>query len=133
MRSALSSRRHVLAAIGAVGALVPGLRGARAFAVAPDPSVERLVSLFKHRDSARAIGSAYLALRPEEGKAKVLLALISDAPEDPMVTPRASDAELRAWLRRRQAHDFANGHVVKLEGWLLSATERRLCALTVLT
>jgi hypothetical protein len=132
MRSALR-RRHILAAIGAAGALIPGLRGAPGFAAVPDPAVERLVSLFKHRDSARAIGSAYLALRPEEADAEDLVQLISNASGDPMVTAHATEAELRAWLRRRQAHDFANGRIVKLDGWLLSATEVRLCALTALT
>lgn len=132
MRFALS-RRHTLAAIGAVGALLPGLRRARGFSPGPDPAVERLVGLLKHRDSARAIGRAYLALRPEEENADSLVKLISYAPEDPMVARQASDAELRAWLRRRQAHDFATGYIVKLDGWLLSATEVRLCALTVLT
>jgi hypothetical protein len=38
-----------------------------------------------------------------------------------------------AWVRRRQARDFANGHIVKPEGRLLSAPEGGLCALTVLT
>jgi hypothetical protein len=92
-----------------------------------------LVGLFRHPDSARAIGAAYLALHPEEANADDLVKLISDVPEDPMVTLHASDAELRTWVRRRQAHDFASGHIVKLDGWLLSATEGRLCALTVLT
>jgi hypothetical protein len=132
MRSALS-RRHVLAAIGAVGALVPGLRWAQGFCVRPDPAVERLVGLFKHPDSARAIGAAYLALHPEEENADTLVRLISYAPEDPIAIPEASAPALRAWLRRRQAHDFANGRVVKLDGWLLAATDVRLCALTALT
>jgi hypothetical protein len=132
MRSALG-RRHLLAAIGAAGALVAAEAWAPARAAVRDPAVGRLVGLFKHRDSARAVGAAYLALHPEEANADALVRLIGDAPEDPVVIHEASPPELRAWLRRRQTHDFANGHIVKLDGWLLSRTEGRLCALSALT
>ena len=125
MRSAFS-RRHILAAIGAVGAILPGVGRAQGLVAAPNPAVERLVGVFRHRDSARAIGAAYLAMRPEEENADNLVELITHAAGDPLVIHDATDAELRAWIRRRQAHDFASDHIVKLDGWLLSATEGRL-------
>ena len=127
------SRRRLLAAIAAVGAFVPAVRRARGLVVGPDTAVERLAGLFKHRDSARAIGSAYLALRPEEADPYNLVELITRADQDPLVVHHTSATELRAWLRRRQARDFATGRIVNLDGWLLSATEVRLCALVALT
>ena len=72
-------------------------------------------------------------MRPEEKNADNLVELITHAAGDPLVIHDATDAELRAWIRRRQAQDFASEHIVKLDGWLLSATEGRLCALAVLT
>jgi hypothetical protein len=132
MRCALS-RRHILAAIGAAGALETARGWAAARVGTPDPAVERLVGLFKHRDSARAIGAAYLALHPAEANTDHLVEVITHPPEDPLLIAHAGDAELRAWVRRRQAHDFATGNIVKLDGWLLSATEARLCALAALT
>jgi hypothetical protein len=35
-------------------------------------------------------------------------------------------------LQRRIRQDFVEEKVVKLQGWILSATEARLCALTAL-
>ena len=131
--SSVFSRRRVLAAIAAMGACLPAVGRARGLVAAPDPAIERLVGLFKHRDSARAIGSAYLATRPEEANPYNLLELITRADQEPLVVHRTSAMELRDWLRRRQADDFATGRIVKLDGWLLSATEVRLCALVALT
>ena len=42
------------------------------------------------------------------------------------------DAELEVSIRRRVREDFAQGRVVRLDGWILSSTEARLCALTAL-
>jgi hypothetical protein len=35
-------------------------------------------------------------------------------------------------LRARNSEDFAAGRVVRLDGWVLAATEARLCALAAL-
>lgn len=131
--SSIFSRRRFLAVIVAVGAFFPAVRRARGLVAGPDPAVARLVGLFKHRDSARAIGSAYLTTRPEEANTHKLVQLITGADEDPFVVDRTSDTELCAWVRRRQARDFATGRIVNLDGWLLSATEVRICALAALT
>jgi hypothetical protein len=126
-------RRRFLAVIAAVSALLPAVRRAHGLVAARDPAAARLVGLFKHRDSARAIGSVYLATCPEEANAHKLVELIVGADDDPLVVHGTNDAELRAWVRRRQARDFATARIVNLDGWLLSATEVRLCALACLT
>jgi hypothetical protein len=125
------SRRAILAALGAAAALLPAMRPAQALVAAPDPAA-RLVGLFKHPASARAIGAVYLAGHPEEADARRLIELVIGADGDPPAIRDMSDPELRAWLRGRLARDFATERIVKLDGWLLAATEVRLCALVAL-
>lgn len=127
------SRRRLLAVIGAAGIFLAAGWRTRGLAAVPDAEVARLVGLFKHRGSARAIGRVYLAARPEEADARRLVDLIGRADDDPPLLDAANDTELRAWIRQRQARDFATGRIVKLDGWLLSATEVRICALAALT
>jgi hypothetical protein len=127
------SRRHFFGAIAAVSAFLPAVRRAHGLVAAPNPAAARLVGLFKHHDSARAIGSLYLATHPEEADAHKLLELVIRADDGPLVVHGTSDTELRAWVRRRQARDFATARIVNLDGWLLSATEVRICALAGLT
>jgi hypothetical protein len=131
MRNAFT-RRRLLAALWAAGALLPALRRAHGLVAAPDPAT-RLVGLLRHRDSARIIGAAYLSTRPEEADARKLVEYILGADRAPPVMDRMSDTELRAWLRQRLGRDFATDRIVSLDGWLLSATEVRLCALAAVT
>ena len=126
-------RRRLLTAIAAMGASLPLVRRAHGLFVTSDPAAARLVGLFKHRHSARAIGSVYLATHSEEADAHKLVELVIRGDGDPLVAGCTSDTGLRAWLHRRQARDFATGRVVNLDGWLLSATEVRICALAALT
>jgi hypothetical protein len=126
-------RRRLLAAIVAMGAFLPVVRQARGRVVASDPAAARLIGLLKHRHSARALGSVYLATHAQEADAQKLVELVIRSDDDPLIADRTSDAGLRAWLRRRQARDFATGRIVNQGGWLLSATEVRICALAALT
>jgi hypothetical protein len=120
--------------MAAAGTFLPAVRWAHGVGTTADSSAARLVSLFKRRDSARAIGSIYLAARPEEADTHKLVKLVIRGADDvPLVVHHTSDTALRAWFRERQARDFATGRIVNLDGWLLSATEVRICALAALT
>lgn len=77
-----------------------------------------LGSLFTQAGSARTIGAAYLRAYP-------------DAALTARSWPVASLA--RADVAARVSNDFANGRVVMVEGWMLSQTEARLCALAQLS
>jgi len=105
----------------------------------------RLTTLFHHQQSARMIGRTYLQRYPQEGNIQVLLEKVvaeaSGIPSDSSFnTPpssadrlrRAGDRELMDVLQRRIRQDFVEEKVVKLQGWILSATEARLCALRAL-
>lgn len=67
------------------------------------------------------IGRSYLSLHPKERelpRLKATLHFLSGGDEQ----------EIRAALQRDIHHDYAQGHVFKYEGWVVSRTEGRLCA-----
>ena len=110
------ARRTVLAA--ALALAVPFRRSAAEGAL---PA--RLVRLFRYPDSARAVGAAYLRLHLEEADAERLTALLgADLGDD-------EGAALASRLAARQRADFGAGRTVVVEGWVLSLTEARICAL----
>lgn len=83
--------------------------------------------------SARAVGRAYLAATPNERAADALVErLTARLPAGRASLASDSDVELRAQLHRAIEQDFAAERTVQLDGWLLSQTEARLCALTAL-
>jgi hypothetical protein len=85
---------------------------------------EMVVSLFSHLPSARAIGAAYLRSSPANTlDAETLAASLPAA---------ASVADLRLAIAARVRDDFANARVAMVDGWMLSVTEARLCALAYL-
>jgi hypothetical protein len=127
------SRRTVLAglAAGIVGAAI-GLR-----LYWPGGSVtreaRRLADILRHPDSASWLGRLYLEEKPREADAALLVTLIGAArgPALPPASPAADEA-LRADLDERIRNDFIYGNMVAVDGWLLSLTEARLCALVSL-
>lgn len=85
------------------------------------------------RDVA-SLGAAYLRDHPDETDPDVLVpAILNSSPQEtgPPIgrqkpqSPRDLDARIRS--------DFAHGRTVHVEGWVLSRTEARLCALSVLS
>jgi len=126
-------RRHFLGAVsGAIAGLTAWLGGAR---LDPGPEAQaslsnRLVAVFRAPRSAAAVGRRFLDRHPEEAGAEPLATRIAADLRargcDPL---RADTAELRAALSRQIQADFDTARVVHVQGWLLSATEARLCGL----
>lgn len=94
----------------------------------------KLRQVYDCLESASAIGREYLRIVPEEAHNTVLLdhicrrsalnrarLMVSDVP--------ATRDVLRLWIRK----DFEQGRTVLVNGWLLSQTEIRLCALTAIS
>jgi hypothetical protein len=127
------SRRTVLAglAAGIVGAAI----GLRLYWPGSDVTREarRLAGMLRNPDSAARLGRLYLDERPREADATLLVTLIGAArgPALPPASPSADEA-LRADLEERIRNDFIYGNTVAVDGWLLSLTEARLCALVSL-
>jgi hypothetical protein len=93
----------------------------------------RLSALLAHTESANVIGGEYLRQYPQEAHVDVLLDQIAGrmaARDVGLFSP--TDQELRQQLDGVIRADFAADRIVKLRGWVLAATEARLCALAVL-
>jgi len=92
-------------------------------------ATERLVGLLHDGESARAVGRAYLLQEPAEADVTHLMALL-----DPVGVAARGEAELlRQTIAARHRNDFGCGRTVILDGWILSRTEVRLCALAAIT
>ena len=90
-----------------------------------------LTACFRDPASPRAVGRAYLAAVPEEASVQGLVRrLIGEASAVSAPLPLTDRDALRAAMRSRIRRDFAEGRIVMVDGWFLSQTEARLCALT---
>jgi hypothetical protein len=93
-----------------------------------------LTEILPSQESARYVGEAYLASYPSERDRDFLVSIliadnyIADAlrsyPHDSRLTAKA--------IARAVRSDFIERRIVKLDGWVLSLTEARLCALHTL-
>jgi hypothetical protein len=93
----------------------------------------RLAALLRHKESARFVGLEYLTSYPQEADEHALLTLISSGFANGYeLLDKAGNDEMRELLARKIRQDFEDEKVVKLQGWILSITEARLCALTTL-
>lgn len=107
-------------------AWLPSWRGAAA--------ADRLVAVLRRPASAAVVGRAYLAGHPAEADRDWLAAQLDADLRCQNCNPARSDAaRLRAGLARQLRVDFAQSRVVRVDGWVLSVTEARLCALAALT
>lgn len=90
----------------------------------------RLTSVFKRMGGARAVGKEYLRQAPEEADRLLLVdAICGPDPAMQRAVVHGDDHQLRVAVRNQLRRDFADGRTVLIDGWLLSRTEARLCAL----
>jgi hypothetical protein len=121
------TRRWLLVAIAqGTGLLAATLLGRHA----PDALATRLRALLSNPAGARRIGALYL----QQASAEIDATYLSGQILSSLQLTRAQALKLR---RRDLSRcfsvavrgDFAAGHTVWVEGWLLSRTEARACAL----
>ena len=99
----------------------------------PDLLAANLARIFVHKNSAAIVGIEYLRCVPGERDVRLLVELICSSRAERRVEFTQADAgKLRELLLLQQRQDFAHGRTVKIQGWVLSKTEARLCALTAL-
>ena len=127
------TRRRLLAAAGGLAlplALAPLRPWSALVDVAPASRAARLAGLLADQKSAAAVGRAYLDLAPGEADSRVLVQRLSASLGKGGRT--LGDDELRRLLALRIDRDFADERVATVQGWVLSVTELRLCALCAL-
>jgi len=111
-----------LAAAGTAGLLLSETaRAGRSFSPV---TVQPCLLAFLHDEQVVGdIGRRYREMAPDENNARFLAEAIL-APQ-----PGTVSAALSARLERQVAQDFAGGRTVNVNGWILSVTEARQCAL----
>jgi hypothetical protein len=129
-------RRRFLVCLWAAGGLGlgwPARAGTRFALAGPAQSADRLAAVFRRRTSAAAVGRAYLAGHPGEAGIDHLVTQLGEALRRWDCEPdRADCMTLRVAMSRLVKEDFASSRVVKVDGWVLSLSEARLCGLVAL-
>jgi len=124
------TRRAVLAMLAAAGLITP--------AAALTPMTSRTASVLRslldtQHASAAHLGRAYLAMAPAEAETdKLIHALDIGIPDLAAMTERGDQSVVRSALAGRITRDFGEGLTTVLDGWVISRTEARLCALHAL-
>lgn len=82
-------------------------------------------------ESVRRVGEAYLSKRPAEADRGWLLTALRRNLRTSGLTPPPTQgvADMMEGFGALIRADFAAGHTIILDGWVLSETECRLCAL----
>ena len=119
-----------IAVAGAAGVVLPA-RGT------PSPSVEatlaqpRLIAILHDAQLVRDLGRRYREVVPLENDANVLTAaLITEVNASDTTLPLLADgATIQRGVDELVLRDFNAGRTVTLNGWILSLTEARQCAL----
>jgi hypothetical protein len=133
MKAPPCDRRRFLAGLvglGVVSLRPPGARAGPRTEPAAGSTAPALAEVLRHRASAVAVGEAYLRVARHEREPRCLVRLIEVRCGELVFEARGE--ALRRCLARRIRQDFAEGQVVEVQGWVLSATEARLCALAAL-
>jgi len=127
------SRRDFIALAAVLFADVLGLRGYGGGIPTSKGAGHRLAQIYAHDlQAARAIGGAYLRAVPEESDANVLARrIVRSGPVRLRRLDALSKKELTDALQSIIRQDFVSNNTVRLDGWVLSRTEARLCALCV--
>jgi hypothetical protein len=99
----------------------------------PDPLAARLCRVFERQDSARHVGRAYLDACPRDRDERRLVDLLCSCGTVTRAdVAHADTAALRRMLGEQLRSDFEHGRTVNVQGWILSETEGRLCALAAM-
>jgi hypothetical protein len=128
-------RQFLLLALGLAGSVAVGSKLSRAAEgwLSQGSLRAKLTALFIHQESAQAIGRAYLQSYPREADIQTLEDQIAQGIAGGRTLLIATGKpQVSKLLTDRIRQDFATDQVVKVQGWILSITEARLCALTTL-
>ena len=123
----LDRRRFLhLSALGAVAAIVDSSCSGSNDAADPAVARPQLLSMLGP-DEVRTLGAHYRAATPSENTADALRSALSRG--SGFRIPFSRGASLDDRIR----DDFASGRIAVVDGWILSVTEARQCALFSLT
>lgn len=129
------SRRVLLATVATFAVAGSARTGTHFLQPAPrlaEPLRSLLALLEPARNSATTIGRVYLAQTPEENDWPILVEKLRA--ETSLFERRTHESTgLRTALKHQFIRDFSEGRTVSLDGWMVSSTEARLCAILALS
>lgn len=79
-------------------------------------------------NTIREIGFHYKKLLPSRYKQEKLRRLLLSESNGTQVT-LSDDSALKEWLKKKVIHDFLTFNIITVNGWVISSTEFRQCAL----
>jgi hypothetical protein len=90
----------------------------------------RLLSLVTTRRNIKSLGKQYVQLFPQESNYNLLFNLLSDSKQgSKRITHESNVNAILSIMDRKIKADFYNDRTLVLNGWVLSVTEARQCAL----
>jgi hypothetical protein len=101
----------------------------------PDPELDKklavpeTLSKLLDEKTIKEIGKAYGISTPDEYSIKKLEQQLEKDNEGKTVSPTSPAKDAYAFLEKNSQHDFESGRTVVLNGWVVSLTEARQCAL----
>lgn len=120
----------LLAATGVLGVAIPITLRWEELAGWGSPFAQpRLLSSVTNRKDIKSLGKLYVQLFPHESNYNILFNLLSDKNSG---TARMSESDtrmIRSQMDRKITDDFRNERTLILNGWVVSITEARQCAL----
>ncbi len=120
-------RRNFLFSLGALLLPIPVFAQLKIWHCEKEGRLSQVaIDLFSDRDGMRRVGKRYLALQPQEADPERLRLRVESQLRGVSLHPRK---ELRRSIAECIQHDFSEGHVVVVNGWVLSLLEARLCGL----
>jgi hypothetical protein len=89
---------------------------------------EKLSQIYDEK-TIMEIGMAYGKAYPEEYNIKDIESLLKKDKEGKSISASMAVSEIKTIMDNKVQHDFNSGNTIILNGWILSITEARQCAL----
>ncbi len=130
----MKRRSFILTAIAGVAIItIPVINYKCGSSLSDDPLLRPdALSRFCDKDTILEIGKQYIAQVPAEARKERLLELLLTNEKGEKLAA-SEKAVTRHWIEQRVLHDFQTENIVMVNGWILSATETRQCALLSLS
>jgi hypothetical protein len=131
----MMKRRHFIinTALSAAAVSLPVIN-----CTGPDPELDKKISIPEvlsqtyDENTIREIGLAFGKAYPDEYNINTLEGLLKKNTDGKIISASMQKAEINAQLDSQVKNDFAAGQTIVLNGWVLSLTEARQCALYTL-
>ena len=120
----------LLTTAGIVGAAIPVIHRWDELSGWGSPLAQpHVLSLITTRKNIKLLGQVYVQRFPGESNYNVLFNLLSHKQSNSKVIHESDMQLVRSRLNRMIMADFSNERTLVLDGWVLSVTEARQCAL----